>query len=109
MKKDEFLKYMQDIKNVWGFIDKLNNLFKEHNMQDNQIYSHPLLDDCIKLLEKLLGLEVDSAGYSTLSWYVYENDCGEGNQRMWWNGETIPIKTFDNLWEQILREISDNK
>ena len=104
MEKEEFMKYMKDIRNMYTFMDDLNDLFKRHDLRENQLFDYPILDVCIELLEKNLGLELDSAGYSTLSWYIYENEFGEGNNKMWLDGEEIPIKTLDDLWEQILRE-----
>lgn len=104
MKKEEFMKYMKDIENMYSFMGDLDDLFKKYDMRDNQMFNYPLLDDCIELLEKLLGLETDSVGYTTLSWYIFENNFGKGDNKMWLDEEEIPIKTLDDLWEQILRE-----
>lgn len=104
MKKEEFMKYMKDIENMYSFMGDLDDLFKKYDMRDNQMFNYPLLDDCIELLEKLLGLETDSVGYTTLSWYIFENNFGKGDNKMWLGEEEIPIKTLDDLWEQILRE-----
>lgn len=111
MDKKEFLKYIGNIKNIYTFMDELNGLFKKHKMSGDQIWdSYSLLmDDCISLLEKNLGLELDSAGYSVLSWYIYENDFGKANKKMLWYGKEIPIRTFDDLWKQIQREKGDKK
>lgn len=104
MNKEEFLKYMKNLKNEHDFLDELNNMFNKYNMPDNQIFENILFDNCIELLEKNLGLEMDSVGYSTLSWYIYENEFGKAGQKMWWNKEEVSIETLDDLWEQILRE-----
>ena len=111
MNKKEFLKYMGNIKNVYTFMDELNGLFKKHKMSGDQIWdSYSLLmDDCISLLEMNLNLELDNAGYSVLSWYIYENDFGKANKKMLWYGKEVAIKTFDDLWEQIQREKGDKK
>ena len=111
MDKKEFLKYMENIKNIYTFMDELNGLFKKHKMFGDQIWdSYSLLmDDCISLLEKNLNLELDSTGDSILSWYIYENDFGKANKKMLWYGKEIPIKTFDDLWKQIQREKGDKK
>jgi hypothetical protein len=111
MDKKEFLKYMGNIKNIYTFMDELNGLFRKHKMSGDQVWdSYSLLmDDCISLLEKNLDLELDNAGYSVLSWYIYENDFGKAKKKMLWYGKEVPIKTFDDLWEQIQREKGDKK
>lgn len=111
MDKKEFLKYMENIKNIYTFMDELNGLFRKHKMPGDQIWdSYSLLmDDCISLLEKNLNLELDSVGDSVLSWYIYENDFGKANKKMLWYGKEVSIKTFDDLWKQIQREKGDKK
>jgi len=111
MDKKEFLKYMENIKNIYTLTDELNSLFKKHKMFGDQVYDSYflLMDDCISLLEKNLDLKLDDAGDSVLSWYIYENDFGKANKKMLWYGKEIPIKTFDDLWKQIQREKGDKK
>lgn len=102
--KNEFIKYMTSLKNDMEFTDSLFELFNKFNV-DGQPMISLVYDSAVEMLEKLMCSEIDNAGYSTISWWLYEKDCGKNDQIMWWKNEKIDLKTVEDVWNQCIREL----
>lgn len=86
-------KYIQNVKRLIQFSDDLATIFgtnSESAYHENLFLLNDLTCD---ILEELINPD----GVDWISWYIWENDCGERGFLAGWDGNMRPIKNIDDL------------
>lgn len=70
------INFIIESEQAYASMDNVFNSFR-HIFGDAEAPSPVYIDHIIRLIEHIFGLEEDEFGYTTLSWWVYECNCGE--------------------------------
>lgn len=103
MTRKDFDKYLNALQRSYDLTIKLDDLLSKAD-PDNAFFCFPPFNEMLELMEKSLGLEKGSYGYTTLSYYIFECDFGRNDREMLWNGKQVKLKSFEDVWNQIQRE-----
>lgn len=109
---NDFEKYLTKIQRVHEFESDILEI--EHNYDDLTLdhvspipcWGLTMEDELVDCLEKALDLKPDEYGYTWVSYWVWETDCGRQNTLIEIDGEEVSIAEVYSLWNVIERERS---
>lgn len=94
MKKEEFIKLMQELVSIKKDEDALNVAFKKFEPDFNYISFNRYETLVVKSLKFAMNDTFD-----WISYWIYDCDCGKKDMKITdKNGKKIPIKTLSNLY-----------
>ena len=106
--KEHFIEAMNDIKNNYEYIIK-----QEYEL-GLYLTEHSLLDSYIKTLELSMGCAISKAYGGTISWWIYDTDCGKNRPYVYLKPHNsnkqikLKIKTIEDLYDYIIKYESIN-
>lgn len=101
---NEFEKYMNSIKRVYDYENKLNDFLKQ-NVEDGYLYQPNCIETAIDLLSLHFGDTDDWIGY-----YVFDLDFGKSYEPGWVRskvGEDIPLFTVEDLYNLLVNNMRE--
>lgn len=105
MNKESFCKVMDDYKSMFNFTNEMNELFDKYKM-DGNIYPPMCTDTVINLLAYIFN---DKDQW--IEYWVWELEFGEryedGDVRSS-DGSIIPLKTTEDLYNLLVKNIKEN-
>ena len=105
MSKGSFCKVMDSYKSMWNFTDEMNELFDKYKC-DGNIYPPVCTETVIDLLEFIFDDKDEWIGY-----WAWELDFGgryeDGDVRSS-DGSIIPLKTTEDLYNLLVKNIKEN-
>lgn len=103
MTLNEFQGFMNEIKKVYDYENKLNDFLKE-NVEDGYIYQPTCIDTAINLLSFIFKDTTDWIGY-----YVFELDFGKEYKSgyIMVKGEDVPLATVEDLYEFLVNNMRE--
>ncbi len=108
---EEFEKHILFLKRQEEYYLKLQNLYREYRdvVGDAETPLDGSFFEQVKILEKVIGLEVDEAGYSTLTWWIQQTEFGVKPEKplMLDNvapGEYFDFSTIKGIYDFLVRE-----
>ena len=94
---EDFEKHILFLKRQSEYNERLRALYREFS--DVVLDADTPIEESwymqIELLEKLLGIEQDSSGYSTLLWWAQEQEFGEKPDEPLMKSYVAPDESFD--------------
>ena len=106
MSKESFCRVMDNYKSMWNFTDDLNDLFRKYK-SDGEVYPPMCTETVIDLLEFIFN---DKNQW--ISYWIFELEFGEryedGDVKNE-NGEDIPLKTAEDLYDLLVRNMKESK
>lgn len=106
MSKETFCEVMRNYKTMYEFTDEMNDLFNKYKM-DGEIYPPMCTEIVIDLLEFIFNDKNQWIQYWTL-----ELDFGERYEDGYVkdsDGCIIPLKTAEDLYDLLIRNMKDSK
>lgn len=102
MNKEDFIKYMREIRKIVNQERKLDKAFKEFDSD----FGGFTLGNCVPLMLDILATAMNDTS-EWISYYVYEtefatNSCADSVTDE--NGNKIPFKTYSDLYDMIMSE-----
>ena len=79
LSKEAFCKYIRFIEKEMDFFNRIDDLCRHNRdvMNDTEVCPPASVDKMVELLEIIFGLQKDQFGYTTLSWWIYEDEFGK--------------------------------
>lgn len=98
MNKEEFIKYIEDLKEDWDYYDELNEVAIKYNRDDSIIILPNSFDISIKLLMYIMKDE-----YKIIEWWIYEKNFGQDNELNLYdkNNNIINVNTAEELYNYL--------
>ena len=106
MSKESFCEVMDNYRSMFDFTDEMNDLFDKYKM-DGNIYPPMCTETVIDLLEFIFN---DKNQW--ISYWVFELEFGkqyEDECIKWEDGEVIPLKTAEDLYDLLIRNMKESK
>ena len=106
MSKESFCKVMDNYKSMFNFTDEMNDLFDKYKM-DGNIYPPMCTETVIDLLEFIFN---DKNQW--ISYWIFELDFGKDYEDGYVkdeHGEVIPLKTTEDLYDLLVRNMKESK
>lgn len=106
MSKESFCQVIDNYKSMWDFTDEMNDLFDKYKM-DGNIYPPMCTETVIDLLEFIFN---DKNQW--ISYWIFELEFGkqyEDECIKWEDGEVIPLKTAEDLYDLLVRNMKESK
>lgn len=104
---DDFEKYLTKIQKVHELEDKILNIGNEYSdlvleyVSPFPYHGVTMEDELIDCLEKGLDLKPDEFGYTWVSYWVWETDCGKRSTIVEINNKEVSIAEIADLWKVI--------
>ena len=106
MSKESFCKVMDDYKSMWNFTDDLNDLFRKYK-SDGEVYPPMCTETVIDLLEFIFNDVDEWIQYWTLELEFGERyEDGDVQDK---DGNNISLKTSENLYDLLVRNMKESK
>lgn len=106
MSKDSFCEVMDNYRSMFDFTDEMNEVFKKYNC-DGEVFPPMCTETVIDLLEFIFN---DKNQW--ISYWIFELEFGEryedGDIKNG-NGEVIPLKTTEDLYDLLVRNMKESK
>ena len=98
MNKEEFIKYIEDLKEDWDYYDELNEVAIKYNRDDSIIILPNSFDISIKLLMYIMKDED-----KIIEWWIYEKNFGQDNELNLYdkNNNIINVNTAEELYNYL--------
>ena len=106
MSKESFCRVMDNYKSMWNFTDEMNDLFDKYKM-DGNIFPPLCTETVIDLLEFIFDDKNQWIRY-----WVLELDFGkyyEDGDIKYDDGEVIQLKTVEDLYDLLVRNMEESK
>ena len=106
MSKESFCRVMDNYKSMWNFTDEMNELFDKYKC-DGNIYPPVCTETVIDLLEFIFN---DKNQW--ISYWIFELDFGKDYEDGYVkdeHGEVIPLKTTEDLYDLLVRNMKESK
>ena len=106
MSKESFCKVMDNYKSMFNFTDEMNDLFDKYKI-DGNIYPPMCTETVIDLLEFIFN---DKNQW--ISYWIFELDFGKDYEDGYVkdeHGEVIPLKTTEDLYDLLVRNMKESK
>ena len=106
MSKKSFCKVMDNYKSMWNFTDDMNEVFKKYNC-DGEVFPPMCTETVIDLLEFIFN---DKNQW--ISYWIFELDFGKDYEDGYVkdeHGEVIPLKTTEDLYDLLVRNMKESK
>lgn len=106
MNKESFCKVMDDYKSMFNFTDEMNELFDKYKM-DGNIYPPMCTETVIDLLEFIFN---DKNQW--IKYWIWELGFGadyEDGDVKDPDGSIIPLKTMENLYDLLVKNMKESK
>lgn len=104
---NDFERYLTKIQRIHELEDEIIDLENKYDEISLDCMSflpcHTLImeDELIDCLEKGLNLKPDECGYTWVSYWVWETDCGQRNTIVEIDNKEVNIAEIANLWKVI--------
>lgn len=106
MSKESFCQVIDNYKSMWNFTDEMNDLFDKYKM-DGNIYPPMCTETVIDLLEFIFNDVNEWIQYWTLELEFGERyEDGDVQDK---DGEVIPLKTAEDLYDLLVRNMKESK
>lgn len=105
--KKKFKDYIEFLKNYEKKIENANDALQEISTEFSGIYgiASPIVEQYVYMLTDLMGLtKVDE---ELLWWWMYEQDFGAGTAKVFLGKKTYYLKTPEDLYDFIIKEIKN--
>lgn len=107
MSREDFIKYMREIRKIVNQEHKIDKAFKEFDSD----FGGFTLGNCVPLMLDILATAMNDTS-EWISYYVYETDfatnsCADSVTDE--NGNRIPFKTYGDLYDMIVSEQEPNE
>ena len=106
MSKESFCRVMDNYKSMFSFTDEMNELFDKYKM-DGNIFPPLCTETVIDLLEFIFDDKNQWIRY-----WVLELDFGkyyEDGDAKYTDGSNIPLKTVEDLYDLLVRNMKENR
>ena len=106
MSKESFCRVMDNYKSMFDFTDEMNDLFDKYKM-DGNIYPPMCTETVIDLLEFIFNDE-----NRWIKYWIWELGFGadyEDGDVKDEHGEVIPLKTTEDLYDLLVRNMKESK
>lgn len=106
MSRESFIEVINTYKSMWDFMDELNDLFQKYQIC-GEIYPPMCIETVIYLLEYIFDDKDQWITYWIL-WLDFGEDY-EGGDVTDANGNIISLKTAEDLYDLLVKNISASK
>lgn len=96
MDKEQFIKLMSEIIKYNKELDELYKSVDDLFGGCDTLMYKTSMDGIIKIISEIVGDKDE-----WIFWYMYDNDYGRGNNKVFIDGKEVPLKTLEDLWEVI--------
>lgn len=96
MDKEQFIKLMSEIIKYNKKLDELYESVDDLFGGCDTLMYKTSMDGIIKIISEIVGDEDE-----WIFWYMYDNDYGGGNNKVFIEGKEVPLKTLEDLWNVI--------
>ena len=106
MSKESFCEVIDNYKSMWNFTDDMNEVFKKYNC-DGEVYPPMCTETVIDLLEFIFN---DKNQW--ISYWAFELEFGKDYEDGYVkdeHGEVIPLKTTEDLYDLLVRNMKESK
>lgn len=106
MSRESFCKVMNNYRSMFNFTDEMNDLFDKYKM-DGNIYPPMCTETVVDLLEFIFN---DKNQW--ISYWIFELDFGKDYEDGYVkdeHGEVIPLKTTEDLYDLLVRNMKESK
>ena len=106
MSKESFCRVMDNYKSMFSFTDEMNELFDKYKA-DGNIYPPLCTSTVIDLLEFIFNDKDQWINY-----WIFELDFGKNYEDGYVkdeHGEVIPLKTTEDLYDLLVRNMKESK
>ena len=106
MSKESFCQVMDNYRSMFDFTDEMNDLFDKYKM-DGNIYPPMCTETVIDLL-KFIFNDKDQC----INYWIFELDFGkyyEDGDAKYTDGSNIPLKTVEDLYDLLVRNMKESK
>lgn len=111
---NDFERYLTKIQKIHELENEIIDLENKYDgisldyMSLLPCYTLIMEDELVDCLEKGLNLKPDESGYTWVSYWVWETDCGKRSTIVEIDNKEVNITEIANLWKVIEREIQNN-
>ena len=106
MSKESFCRVMDNYKSMWNFTDEMNDLFRKYK-SDGEVYPPMCTETVIDLLEFIFN---DKNQW--ISYWAFKLEFGKDYEDGYVkdeHGEVIPLKTTEDLYDLLVRNMKESK
>lgn len=105
--------FIQIMNNIIDYNERLDKLREVNSTAVEFIIDYSLQDELIAVLEVAMNLEVHQELGSTISWWIYDTQCGKDEPIIWFDKgtkkeEKLVLDTVEKLYDFCKQEGESN-